>query len=151
MAAWNADADGLGHRRAGPMGRLARRFLHGQRDDTLRDAWIELRNARAPRFVAQKPLHAIGNETLLLAPDTGLGLAGLAHDRVRAETLGGEQNDLSPPDVLLRRVAVSDHSAEPVHVGRSDGNGDAGSHASDSHAASPSGIPMGIQMLDAIH
>ena len=118
----NADADGLGHRRAGPMCRLARRFLHGQRDDTLGDGRIELRNARAPRFVAQKPLHAFGNETLLPAPDTGLGLAGLAHDRVRAEALGAEQHDLRPPHVLLRRVAVLDQIAKPIKVGGRDGN-----------------------------
>ena len=141
----------LANRRAGPMRRLARRFLHGQRDDTLGDGRIELRNARAPRFVAQKPLHAFGNETLLPAPDTGLGLAGLAHDRVRAEALGAEQHDLRPPHVLLRRVAVLDQIAKPIKVGGRDGNRNPGAHATDSHAASLSGISTGIQMSDAIH
>jgi hypothetical protein len=40
---------------------------------------------------------------------------------------------------------------EPIKVGRRDGNGNAGSHGADSHIASPPGIPLGIQMSDAIH
>ena len=125
--------------------------LHGQRHDPLGDRGIELRDARGPRLVAQQPIDAFSGEPLLPAPDAGLGLAGLAHDRVRADALGAQQHDLRPPDVLLRRVAVLDQSAEPIKVGRRDGNGNAGSHAADSHAASPPGIPLGIQMSDAIH
>ena len=37
----------------------------------------------------------------------------------------------------------------PTFVRESDGN--SGSHAPDSHASSPLGIPSGIQMSDAIH
>jgi hypothetical protein len=70
-----------------------------------------------------------------------LGLAGLAHDRVRADALGAEQHDLRPPNVLLRRVAVFDQSVEPIKVGGRDRNGNAGSHATDSHAPSPPRIP----------
>jgi hypothetical protein len=58
---------------------------------------------------------------------------------------------LRPPHVLLRRVAVLDQIAKPIKGGRGDGEGDAGSHAADSHAASLSGIATVIQMLDAIH
>src|ERR1700722_13215127 len=81
----HADADRLGHRRAGPMRRFVRRLLHGQRDDALVDRRIELRDARGPCLVAQKTVHAFDGEALLPAPDTGLGLAGLAHDRVSAD------------------------------------------------------------------
>jgi hypothetical protein len=140
-----------GHRRAGPMGRFVRRFLHGQSHDPLGDRGIELWDARGPRLVAQKPVHALGGEPFLPAPDASLGLAGLAHDRVRADALGAEQHDLRAPNVLLRRVAVFDQSAQPIKVGRRHRNGNAGSHAADSHAASPPGIPTGIQMSDAIH
>jgi hypothetical protein len=62
-----------------------------------------------------------------------------------------QQHDLRPPNVLLRRVAVLDQSAKPIKVGGRDGNANAGSHAADSHAASPSGIHARIQMSDAIH
>jgi hypothetical protein len=53
--------------------------------------------------------------------------------------------------VLLRRVAVLDQIAKPIKVGGRDGNRNPGAHATESHAASLSGISTGIQMLDAIH
>lgn len=91
-----ADASLLGHRRARPMGRFLRRFLQGQSHNPLGDRGIELRNARGPRLVAQKPVHAFGGEPLLPAPDAGLGFAGLAHDRVRADALGGSATRSAP-------------------------------------------------------
>ena len=97
---------------------------HRRRHDPLGDRGGELRDARGPRLIAQKPVHALGGEPFLPAPHAGLGLAGLAHDRVRAEPLAAEQHDLRPPNVLLRSVAVFDHSAEPINVDRADGNGD---------------------------
>ena len=133
------------------MGRFVRRFLHGQSHDPLGDRGIELRDARGPRLVAQKSVHALGGEPFLPAPDAGLGLADLAHDRVRADPIRAQQHDPRPPHVLLRRVAVFDQSMKPIKVGGRDGNGNAGSHAPDSHAASPPGIPTGTQMSDAIH
>ena len=57
-----------------------------------------------------------------------------------AEVLGAEQHDLRSPHVLLRRVAVFDQIAKPVHGGRGDREGDAGSHTADSHRASRRGI-----------
>ena len=147
----DTDAGRPGHCQTGPVRRFVRRRLHGRRDDALGDRGIELRDARRPRLVAQKSVHAFGGETLLPAPDAGLGLARLAHDRVRPGALGAQQYDLRPPDMLLRRVAVLDQSAEPIKVGGRDGNGNARAHAANSHAASPQGIPLGIQMSDAIH
>ena len=102
-------------------------------------------------LIAQEAVDAFGSETLLPAPDASLGLAGLAHDRVRAETLGAKQDDANSPNMLLRRVAVLHQTAKPIQVGGGNGKRDAGSHAADSHAASPPGIPKGIQMSDAIH
>ena len=75
------------HRRTGPVGRFARRGLHGQRDNALGDRRIELGDARGSRLVAQKPVHAFGGEPFLPAPDAGLGFAGLAHDRIRPDAL----------------------------------------------------------------
>jgi hypothetical protein len=117
----------------------------------LTDRRRELRDARGARLVAQQPLHAFGGEAFLPAPDAGFRLAGLAHDGVRPDALGAQQHDLRPPYVLLRRVPVFDDSAEPIKVGLCDGERDAGSHAADSHAASASGIPSGIQMSGANH
>src|SRR6516162_8068845 len=147
----DADADRLRHGGAGPVGRLAGRGLHRQSDDAFGDRGIELRNPRAPRLVAQKALEAFRRETLLPAPHASLGLAGLAHDRVRAGAFGAQQHDPRPPDVLLRSVAIFDQILKPPPVGESDREGNAGSHAPDSHAASRPGILSRIQMLDLIH
>ena len=147
----DADASCLGHRRARPVRRFAQGRLHSQRDDACGDQRIELRDTRRPRLVAQKPVHTFGGEAFLPAPHAGLGLASFTHDRVRAGSLGAEQNDLRPPDVLLRRVTVSNQIAKPIKVGGHDGKRNARSHAADLHAASPPGIPVGIQMSVFIH
>ena len=47
-------------------------------------------------------------------------------------------------------LCVFDQSAEPIKISGRDRNGDAGSHAADSHAASPPGILPEIQMSDTI-
>jgi hypothetical protein len=151
MAAWRSATD-----RKTP--RLRRRFVRTAKKPStalsqeapLGYGGVEL-SARGPRLVAEESIDTLGGETLLPAPDAGLGFAGLAHDRIRAEVLGAEQHDLRSPHVFLRRVAVFDQIAKPIHVGRGDREGDAGSHAADSHRASPPGIPTGIQISDAIH
>ena len=147
----DADPGRLGHRRVGPVRLFARRRFHGERDDTFGERRIELGDARGPRLIVQKSVHAFGSEALLPAPDASLRLAGLSHDRVRPEPFGAKHHDLRPPHVLLRRVAVLDQSSEPIDIGGRDGKGNAGSHAADSHAASPPGISTGIQMSDFIH
>ena len=70
----------------------------------------------------QKPAHAFGGEAFLRTPDISLGFAGLAHDAFVPAALGAEQDDLRPPNMLLRRVAVFDQSAKPINVGGRDGN-----------------------------
>ena len=146
-----ADAGCLRHRSARPVGGFGRRRLHGQRDDALRDSGVEFRDAGGPRLVAQQPLEALRGEALLPAPDAGLGLAGLAHDRVRAEPFSAQQYDPGPPDVLLGGVPIVDQETKPIKIGRRDRKGDASSHRPDSHAANRPGIPTGIQMSDLIH
>src|ERR1700733_10342493 len=101
----------LGHAR--PVGGLARRRRKGQSDDALGDRGVELGDARGTRLVAQKALEALVGEAFLPAPDAGLGLAGVAHDRVRANAFGRHQRDLCSPDVLLRRVAIFNESSQP--------------------------------------
>jgi hypothetical protein len=41
-------------------------------------------------------------------------LPGSPHDFVRADPIGGQQHDLSPPDMLLRHVAVLNQGLEPT-------------------------------------
>jgi hypothetical protein len=50
-----ADSGGSGHRPAGPVGRLARRFGEGQRDNVLGHVRPERPDAGRPRLVAEQP------------------------------------------------------------------------------------------------
>src|SRR5512144_2523138 len=73
---------------------------------SMNDRLLQRRDTRRPRLVAQKPVHTIRHEPLLPAPDARLRLAAPAHDLRRAETVRGREDDLRPPDVLLRAVPV---------------------------------------------
>ena len=103
---------------------------------------------RGKRLVAQKALEALVGEAFLPAPDAGLGLADVAHDRARADAFGRQQHYLCASDALLRRVAVFDESSQPSPMGKCDRKGNAGSHPPDSHAASPRGILSRNQTSD---
>jgi hypothetical protein len=147
----DANAGRFGHGHARPVRGLARRRCKGQGDDALGDRGVELGEARGTRLFAQKAFEALVGEAFLTAPDAGLGLAGVAHDRARADAFGRQPHDLCAPDVLLRRVAVFDESSQPSPIGEWDRKGNAGSHPLDSHAANPCGILNRIQTPDLIH
>ena len=65
-----------------------------------------------------RPFEPFFHRAFLPAPDASLGFAGSPHDLVRADPIGSEQDDLTPPDVLLRSVAIFDESFEPPLIGR---------------------------------
>ena len=133
----------LRHQGAGPMGRFPGRFFQRQRDDALNRFGAQRLNARGTRLVAKQAVEPFLNETLLPAPNSGLGLGSAAHDLVRADAIGGQQHDLSPPDVLLRRVAVLSQSFEPTNIGGR--NGERFSSA-DLDVPNEPGIPSAISM-----
>ena len=85
---------------------LGGRIGLGQRHDPLGDIRPQRRNPRGPRLVAQQPIEAFRHEPFLPAPDAGFRSAGLAHDLVGADAVGGQKDDLGPPDMLLGAVAV---------------------------------------------
>ncbi len=136
-----ADARRLGHRIGGPVGRLSRRIAERQPHDALGDVGSERRDARRPGLVAQQPVDALGHEALLPAPDRGLGDTRLAHDRHRADAIGGQQRDPTSPDMLLSGVTVTDHRLQAAAIGRRDDDENPGAHAPDSHAPIAEGIP----------
>src|SRR5512132_492637 len=105
------------------------RFGRGQRDHAIDDRLLQGRDTRRPRLVAQKPVHAVRHEPLLPAPDARLRLAAAAHDLGRAETVRGRQDDLRPPDVLLRAVPVRDDRFQTGTIGGADFDGDVPAHA----------------------
>ena len=87
------------------MGRFPGRFRERQRDDALGRLDAQRLDARGTRLVAEQPIEALLDKALRPAPNTGLGLASSPHNLIRADTIGGQQHDLRPPDVFLRRVA----------------------------------------------
>ena len=145
------DADLFGHHRSGPMGGLGRWISEGQSHHAFCHFGPQGRHARRPRLVAQQAIDAFLHESLLPAPDADLGGVGLAHDLVGAYAIGGEQHDPGAPNMLLRRIAVADQSLKTAPVGGRNGDGDASTHAADSHTPIHPGIPNGIHSSDFIH
>ena len=146
-----ADIDDLRHHGGGPVGRLCWRVGLGERHDALGDVRSQRRDARRPRLVAQETVITFLHEAFLPAPDTGLRFAGPAHDLIGANTVRAQQDDLSPPDMLVRGVAIPRERLQTAAIRGLESDGNSGSHAPNSHASSPLGIPSGIQMSDAIH
>ena len=75
----------------------------GERHNTLGDIRPERWDAR---FITQMTVVTRPHEAFLLAPHTGLRLAGPAHNLIGADTVSVKQDDLGPPDMLMRCVAI---------------------------------------------
>ena len=133
------------------MGRLDGRIGPGERDDTLGDIRAEWWDTRGSRLIAQQTVVTGLHEAFLPAPHTGLRLAGLAHDLIGADAVRAQQDDLGPPDMLMRCVAIPRERCQTAAISGLESDGNSGSHAPDSHVSSPAGIPSGIQMSDLIH
>ena len=87
------------------MGRLVRRGLVGQGNDTI-DGLGGSGGMREGRVLSRvSPSILSPHKALLPAPDHGLALADGAHDTSGALAVGGQNNDPRAPHVLLRTVA----------------------------------------------
>lgn len=124
-----ADAHRGRHHVGSPVRRLARRVGKRKRHHPLTDLRPERRDARGARLVAQETLEAFGGEALLPAPHAGLRFAGLPHDLDGADAIGTQQDDLGAPDVLLRRIAISDERDQALAIARRNGEGYSCTHA----------------------
>ena len=133
------------------MGRLCWRLGLGERHDAFGDIRPQRREARGACLIVQETVVTRLHEAFLPAPDTGLRFAGPARDLIGANTLGTQQDDLSPPDMLVWGVAIPREHLQTAPIGRLESDGNSGSHAPDSHTSRTTGIPSGIQMSDAIH
>jgi hypothetical protein len=112
------DADDLRHHGGGPVGRLGGRGSLGQRHDAFGDARLQWRDARGACLIVQEAVVTCLHEAFLPAPHTSLRLAGPAHDLIGANTVRAQQDDLSPPDMLVRRVTVPRQRLQTAAVGR---------------------------------
>jgi len=141
----------LRHQGSGPVGRLTRRVAKRQGDHALRRLGAQRLDSRGTRLVAQQSIEPLLDKAFLPAPNAGLGLGRSPHNLVRADAIGGQQHDFSPPDVLLRRVAVLHHSFEPANIGERNGEGFSCAQRAHSYVEPASGIPARTQMLGSIH
>jgi len=146
-----ADAELLRHQGCSPVRGLGWRIGLRESHNARRNARSERRNARGARLVPQQALAALLHKTFLPAPDAGLGFAGPADDRVGAKPVRAQQDDLGPPDLFLRRVAIPYERLQPEAIGSCNSDGNTSAHAQDSHAIGLKGIPRGIQISDLIH
>ena len=83
-----------------------------------RCAWTVTRKGEGRRFVTKGP-HSL--KSFAAAKQSQFPAAISPHDLVRADRIGGEQNDLSLPNVFLCSVAIFDESLElPPIAGETD-------------------------------
>src|SRR5271154_7243148 len=123
-----ADPGGFRHRSAGPVHGLARRFGERHLDHPLYGLRRQRRLARRPGRLVQQALHALGHKARLPAPDRRLAFAGLPLDRHCAHPIATQQDNPSPPHMLLRAVPRSDHGLQPLAITRSKPDFNAFSH-----------------------
>ena len=141
----DTDADLFGHRARGPMRGFAGSDGLRRGDHARRDFRRKRRNARPAGLVAQQAGHAPGQEALLPPPDRGLARAGAAGEFHRAAAVGCQQDDLRPPDMLLRAVPVRHDGRQGLAVGVGDVDFDTFAHPPDSHAQVSRGIQIGCK------
>jgi hypothetical protein len=65
-------------------------------------------------------LDPLMHKALLAAPDHGFALADRVGNGGRARAVGSQNNDLRPPDVLLRTVAIPDDRLQASPIRRRD-------------------------------
>src|ERR1700722_10733898 len=146
-----ADADCFRHHGGSPMGRFGRRIGLGEHHDTLNEIRPQWRDARGSRLIVQQAVATSLHEALLPAPHAGFRFAGPAHDLVGTDAVGTQQDDLSPPDVLMRRITTPRERSQAAAVTGLESDRNSRSHPPDSHVTSPPGILAGIQMSGLIH
>jgi hypothetical protein len=76
--------------------------------------------ARLARLVVQQRVDPGFHKAALPAPHAGFGDAGPAHDLRRAAARGRRQDNLRPPHMLLRVVAIGDDPLKPLPIPRSE-------------------------------
>ena len=124
-----ADANGLGHHAAGPMGGFTRRFGAGQGENLGDDLQRQGRFAGLARLVAQQTVHPLLGEALLPAPHRRAAGFGLAGDIDNRQSIRRKKNDPSPEGMLLRAVAITEDGGQTRAVFGSKDDADGLCHA----------------------
>src|SRR3984893_11728368 len=115
------------------MGRIMRRLLVGQGNDTINRRGRQGRDAPGPGLLAGEPGDPLMHQALLPAPNHGFALANSAHEGGRARAARGQNNDSRPPDVLLWAVAIPDDRLQASPIRRHAFDDYSLAHAPQSH------------------
>src|SRR3974390_2490422 len=75
----------------------------------------------------------------LPAPHTSFRFAGSAHDLIGTDAIRAQQDNLSPPDVLMRRITIPRERGQAAAISGLESDGNSRSHPPDSHVSSPPG------------
>jgi Periplasmic binding protein len=156
------DTNGMGSVEAARM--AAEDFDGGGKNIKVEIVYADHQNkADVGAAIARKWLGVEGVDAIVDVPNSAVGLTinSLLRDtrmtswhprpRARADAIGGQKHDLSPPDVLLWRVTVLDEGLEPMKIGGRNGERFSCAHRADSHIPPETGIPCGTQMLGSVH
>ena len=135
------DAGGFGHGASRPVRCFVGRRLQRHRHHALDSGPVQRCNAGRAGLVAEETVDALLHEALLPTPDRGLGLAGLRHDGGRAMAVCHQQNNPSPPDLLLGRFRVPNNRFKTLTIRGRDMNENTLAHSADFHKLNHHGIP----------
>ena len=83
------------------MDSFGRRVDLDEHHDTFNEIRPQWRDAPGSRLIVQQIVATSLHEAFLPAPHAGFRFAGPAHDLIGSDTVGAQQDDLSPPDVLI--------------------------------------------------
>jgi hypothetical protein len=98
------------------MRRFGRRIGLSERHDALSDINPKWGDARGSRLIVQQTVVTSLHEAFLPAPHAGFRFAGPAHDLICTDAVGTQQDDLSPPDVLMRRITIPRERSQAAAV-----------------------------------
>ena len=110
------DADGLGHRPAGPMGGFARRFGAGERQHFGDDAGRKRRPAGLARLVVQETSDSFLAVSPLPTPNSRTADAGLLGDLQDRQALGRKENNPRPLHMFERATTVAGDGEQTLAI-----------------------------------
>ena len=133
------------------MGRFGGPVGLGERHDALGDGRSQRLDARRPRLVAQETLITFCMKRSCQGQTRVFDLPGQRMISLLPTPSALNRTISSPPNMLVWGVAIPREHLQTAAICGFKSDGNSGSHAQDSHASGPLGIPSGIQMSDAIH
>jgi hypothetical protein len=96
------------------MRRFGGRIGLGEHHDTLSDFLPKWGDARRSRLVAQQTVVTSLHEAFLPAPH--VSICRFVHDLIGTDAVRAQQDNLSPPDVLMRRITIPSERGQAAAV-----------------------------------